>query len=60
MLFGVYIAYCFCDHSSCHYFDQPGLAQGKEDEEVVVMAEVDLLNESAMEAKKQLVVADTK
>ena len=41
-------------------FDEPGLAQGEEDEEVVVMAEVDLLNESAIEAKKQLVVADTK
>ena len=60
MLFGIYIAYCFWNHSSCHYFDQPGLAQGEEDEEVVVMAEVDLLNESAIEAKKQLVVADTK
>ena len=41
-------------------FDQPGLAQGDEDDEEVVMAEVDLLNESAIEAKKQLVVADTK
>ena len=45
-------------HSSCHY--QLGLAKGDEDDEVVVMAEVDLLNESAIEAKKQLVVADTK
>ena len=45
-------------HSSCHY--QPGLVQGDKDDEVVVMAEVDLLNESAIEAKKQLVVADTK
>lgn len=40
--------------------DQPGLAQGDEEDEVVVMAEVDLLNESAIETKKQLVVADTK
>ena len=40
--------------------DQPGLAQDDEEDEVVVMAEVDLLNESAVETKKQLVVADTK
>ena len=56
----MHVACCFCNHSSCHYFDQPELAQGEEDEEVVIMAEVDLLNESAIEAKKQLVVAHTK
>ena len=44
----------------CILLDQPGLAQGDEEDEVVVMAEVDLLNESAIETKKQLVVADTK
>ena len=56
----MHVACCFCNHFSCHSFDQPGLAKGDKDDEVVVMAEVDLLNESAIEAKKQLVVADTK
>lgn len=44
----------------CILLDQPGLAQGDEEDDMVVMAEVDLLNESAIETKKQLVVADTK
>ena len=54
----MHIACCLC--FTVILLDQPGLAQGDEEDEVVVMAEVDLLNESAIETKKQLVVADTK
>lgn len=37
----------------------PGLVQGEGDE-MVLMAEVDLLNESALQSRKQLMVAEAK
>jgi len=44
---------------NCTLDIHPGLVQGEGDE-MVLMAEVDLLNESALQSRKQLMVAEAK